>query len=196
MSENKTAISKYRHIISAITAEYFAHGRRIIRSVQPQPDYTLLLHFNNGECRQLDMNPAIQAGGVFKHLAAWQDFRRVYLDARHCVSWDMTRMWTVKPCGTTKSTLTRMDVIWTVHQLHNNKKPDSFHSVRLSPYQWLLWNSKCSYRSVSIVRTIISNSSSPMTVLRPCAYSSATKSRSVVTSGSVFGMTSSPFRRK
>ena len=46
MSENKTAISKYRHIISAITAEYFAHGRRIIRSVQPQPDYTLLLHFN------------------------------------------------------------------------------------------------------------------------------------------------------
>ena len=47
MSENKTAISKYRHIISAITAEYFAHGRRIIRSVQPQPDYTLLLRFDN-----------------------------------------------------------------------------------------------------------------------------------------------------
>ncbi|MEI3425216.1 MAG: hypothetical protein V8R10_01055 [Christensenellales bacterium] len=43
MSENKTAISKYRHIISAITADYFAHGRRIIRSVQP--DYTLLLSF-------------------------------------------------------------------------------------------------------------------------------------------------------
>lgn len=38
MCENKTAISKYRHIISAITADYFAHGRRIIRSVQP--DYT------------------------------------------------------------------------------------------------------------------------------------------------------------
>lgn len=89
MSENKTAISKYRHIISAITADYFAHGRRIIRSVQPQPDYTLLLHFDNGECRRLDMNPAIQAGGVFKHLAAWQDFRRVYLDVRHCVSWDI-----------------------------------------------------------------------------------------------------------
>lgn len=35
MSENKTAISKYRHIISAITADYFAYGRRIIRSVQP-----------------------------------------------------------------------------------------------------------------------------------------------------------------
>lgn len=195
MSENKTAISKYRHIISAITADYFTHGRRIIRSVQPQPDYTLLLHFDNGECRQLDMNPAIQAGGVFKHLAAWQDFRRVYLDAGTAFRGILTRMWTVKPCGTTKSTLTRMDVIWTVQQLHN-KEPDSFHPVRLSPYQWLLWNSRCSYRSVSIVRTIISNSSSPMTVLRPCAYSSATKSRSVVTSGSVFGMTSSPFRRK
>lgn len=45
MCENKTAISKYRHIISAITADYFAHGRRIIRSVQP--DYTLLLRFDN-----------------------------------------------------------------------------------------------------------------------------------------------------
>lgn len=87
MSENKTAISKYRHIISAITADYFAHGRRIIRSVQP--DYTLLLRFDNGECRRLDMNPTIQADGVFKHLAAWQDFRHVYLDARHCVSWDI-----------------------------------------------------------------------------------------------------------
>lgn len=59
MSENKTAISKYRHIISAITADYFAYGRRIIRSVQP--DYTLLLRFDNGECRRLDMNPVIQA---------------------------------------------------------------------------------------------------------------------------------------
>lgn len=29
------------------------------------------------------------SGGVFKHMAAWQDFRRVYLDARHCVSWDI-----------------------------------------------------------------------------------------------------------
>ena len=35
------------------------------------------------------MNPTIQADGVFKHLAAWQDFRHVYLDARHCVSWDI-----------------------------------------------------------------------------------------------------------
>lgn len=49
MCENKTAILKYRHIISVITADYFAYGRRIIRSVQP--DYTLLLRFDNGECR-------------------------------------------------------------------------------------------------------------------------------------------------
>ena len=84
MCENKTAISKYRHIISAITADYFAHGRRIIRSVQP--DYTLLLRFDNGECRRLDMNPVIQAVCS----STWpQDFRHVYLDARHCVSWDI-----------------------------------------------------------------------------------------------------------
>ena len=194
MSENKTAISKYRHIISAITADYFAYGRRIIRSVQPQPDYILLLRFDNGECGRLDMNPVIQAvrsstwprgrTSAMSILMSGTAFRGI-----------LTRMWTVKPCGTTKSTLTRMDVSWTVHQLHN-KEPDSFRPVRLSPYQWLLWNSRCSYRSVSIVRTIISNSSSPMTVLRPCAYNSATKSRSAVTSGSGFGMTSSPFRRK
>lgn len=196
MSENKTAISKYRHIISAITADYFAHGRRIIRSVQPQPDYTLLLHFNNGKCRQLDMNPEIQAAVCSSTWPRGRTSAVSILMPGTAFRGILTRMWTVKPCGTTKSTLTRMDVIWTVHQLHNNKEPDSFHSVRLSPYQWLLWNSRCSYRSVSIVRTIISNSSSPMTVLRPCAYSSATKSRSVVTSGSVFGMTSSPFRRK
>lgn len=59
MSENKTVISKYRHIISAITADYFARGRRTIRSVQPKPDFTLLLRFDNGECRRLDMNHAI-----------------------------------------------------------------------------------------------------------------------------------------
>lgn len=112
MSENKTAISKYRHIISAITADYFAHGRRIIRSVQP--DYTLLLRFDNGECRRLDMNPVIQAvcsstwprgrTSAVSILMPGTAFRGI-----------LTRMWTVKPCGTTKSTLTRMDVSWTVH---------------------------------------------------------------------------------
>lgn len=85
----KTA-AEYRALgFDPAAADYFARGRRTIRSVEPQPDFTLLLRFDNGECRRLDMNPAIQAGGVFKHLAAWQDFRRVYLDARHCVSWDI-----------------------------------------------------------------------------------------------------------
>ena len=97
MCENKTAISKYRHIISAITADYFAHGRRIIRSVQP--DYTLLLRFDNGECRRLDMNPVIQAvcSSTWPHgrtsamsiLMSGTAFRGI-----------LTRMWTVKPCGT------------------------------------------------------------------------------------------------
>ena len=113
MSENKTAISKYRHIISAITADYFAHGRRIIRSVQP--DYTLLLRFDNGECRRLDMNPVIQAvcsstwprgrTSAVSILMPGTAFRGI-----------LTRMWTVKPPETTKSTLTRMDVSRTVHQ--------------------------------------------------------------------------------
>ena len=38
---------------------------------------------------QATRHESSDSGGVFKHLAAWQDFRRVYLDARHCVSWDI-----------------------------------------------------------------------------------------------------------
>lgn len=85
----KTA-AEYRALgFDPAAADYFARGRRTILDVQPQTDFTLLLRFDNGERRRLDMNPAIQAGGVFKHLTAWQDFRRVYLDAQHCVSWDI-----------------------------------------------------------------------------------------------------------
>lgn len=112
MSENKTAISKYRHIISAITADYFAHGRRIIRSVQP--DYTLLLRFDNGECRRLDMNPVIQAVCSSTWLRGRTSAMSILMSGT-AFRGILTRMWTVKPCGTTKSTLTRMDVSWTVH---------------------------------------------------------------------------------
>ena len=71
------------------TAEYFAAGRRTIVSAVPAEDFTILLAFDNGERRRLDMKPAIKQGTVFAFLAEPANFLRVYLDEFHCVCWDI-----------------------------------------------------------------------------------------------------------
>lgn len=71
------------------TAQYYAAGRRRIVSVQPCAPGTLLLDFDNGERRKLDMNPYIQSGGVFAFLRDAAAFSRVYLDDMHAVCWDV-----------------------------------------------------------------------------------------------------------
>ena len=71
------------------TAEYFAAGRRTIVSVTPTEDFTVLLTFDNGERRRLDMRPSIKPGTVFAFLADPANFLRVYLDESHCVCWDI-----------------------------------------------------------------------------------------------------------
>lgn len=70
-------------------AAYFSSGRKQITGVVPRPDLTLLLHFDNGETRLYDMRPLLQPGTVFAPLRDWANFRRVYLDESHCVSWDI-----------------------------------------------------------------------------------------------------------
>ena len=70
-------------------AEYFASGRRKILSVVPEDDSTLLLGFDNGELRRLDVKPLISPGSVFAFLADPAAFRRVYLDENAAVSWDI-----------------------------------------------------------------------------------------------------------
>ena len=70
-------------------AEYFASGRRKILSVVPEDDSTLLLGFDNGELRRLDVKPLICPGSVFAFLADPAAFRRVYLDENAAVSWDI-----------------------------------------------------------------------------------------------------------
>ena len=70
-------------------AEYFASGRRKILSVVPEDDNTLLLGFDNGELRRLDVKPLICPGSVFAFLADPTAFRRVYLDEKAAVSWDI-----------------------------------------------------------------------------------------------------------
>ena len=70
-------------------AEYFSSGRKQIIKVVPRNDFTLLLSFNNGELRLYDMRPLLQPGTVFAPFQKWENFRRVYLDENHSVSWDI-----------------------------------------------------------------------------------------------------------
>lgn len=71
------------------TAEYFAAGRRKIISVIPNPNFTLTLNFDNGECRIFDCMPLLKPGTVFEPFIHFDNFKRVYLDENHCVSWDI-----------------------------------------------------------------------------------------------------------
>lgn len=70
-------------------AEYFASGRRKITKVIPNEDFSLTLTFDNGEIRQYNAAPLLEAGTVFAPFLRWQNFRRVYLDEENCVSWDI-----------------------------------------------------------------------------------------------------------
>lgn len=70
-------------------AEYFAAGRRRIVGVVPNDDFSLTLSFDNGERRRYDVAPLLQTGTVFETFRDLANFRRVYLDAQHCVSWDI-----------------------------------------------------------------------------------------------------------
>ena len=70
-------------------AEYFAAGRKRITTVVPKENFTLALTFDNGETRLYDARPLLQEGTVFAPFREWENFRRVYLDENHCVSWDI-----------------------------------------------------------------------------------------------------------
>lgn len=70
-------------------AAYFSSGRRKITSVIPREDFTLVLHFDNGEARLYDVRPLLQPGTVFAPFRQWENFRRVYLDEDSCVCWDI-----------------------------------------------------------------------------------------------------------
>lgn len=70
-------------------AEYFAAGRRKITDVVPNENFTLTISFDNGEVRLYDATPLLQIGTVFAPFRDWDNFRRVYLDENHCVSWDI-----------------------------------------------------------------------------------------------------------
>lgn len=71
------------------TAEYFAGGKRRIVSVIPNDDFTLTIGFDNGEKRLYDVSPLIKSGTVFETFSDLENFKRVYIDEQHTVSWDI-----------------------------------------------------------------------------------------------------------
>ena len=70
-------------------AEYFASGRKKITGVIPNNDFTLTISFDNGEKRIYNAAPLLKPGTVFETLADLNNFRRVYIDDEHCISWDI-----------------------------------------------------------------------------------------------------------
>ena len=61
-------------------AEYFARGRKRLAAVEPQPDFTLLLTYEDSEQRVYDMKPLLEKGGVLEPFREYAAFQRVYLD--------------------------------------------------------------------------------------------------------------------
>lgn len=70
-------------------AEYYASGKKKITNVEACEDFTLILSFDNGELRRYDCKPLLKPGTVFEPFISYENFKRVYLDDAHVVSWDI-----------------------------------------------------------------------------------------------------------
>ena len=70
-------------------AQYYASGRKTIVGVVANDDFTLMLTFDNGEVRRLDMKPYLRPETIFEPFMKLQNFRRVYFDETHSVCWDI-----------------------------------------------------------------------------------------------------------
>ncbi len=71
------------------TAEYFAAGRKRIVGVTANRDFTLTIHFDNGETRLYNVRPLLKKGTVYEPLMNIDTFLRVYLDESHAIAWDI-----------------------------------------------------------------------------------------------------------
>ena len=70
-------------------AEYYASGRKKLVSAEPNSDFTLTLTFENGERRLFDASPMLRRGTVFEPFMDFENFKRVYVDRDHALSWDI-----------------------------------------------------------------------------------------------------------
>ena len=88
-ADNKSVEFYLSKGIDKSMAEYFASGRKTITDVKACEDFTLLLSFDNGELRRYDCKPFLKPNTVFETFMSYENFKRVYLDEAHCVSWDI-----------------------------------------------------------------------------------------------------------
>lgn len=54
------------------------------------PDRTVFAYFSNGKITQVDMKPAIEAGGVFERLADEEFFTKALTVLNDTVAWDVS----------------------------------------------------------------------------------------------------------
>ena len=69
--------------------ERYAGSRRKIIEVVPNDQFALIITFDDGEKRILDMMPILQPDTVFAPFMDINNFRRVYLDENNVISWDV-----------------------------------------------------------------------------------------------------------
>ena len=68
--------------------EYYANGRRTIKKVKANDDYTLTITFDNGEVKLYDMSDTV-GKGVFDILKDKDKFKQAYIDDSGVISWDI-----------------------------------------------------------------------------------------------------------
>src|SRR6056297_807276 len=69
--------------------EYFRKGTRKIKKVIANDDYTLTVHFDNGEVKLYDMNDKLY--DVFDILKNKNKFIEVFLDEYGNIAWDIEK---------------------------------------------------------------------------------------------------------
>ena len=70
-------------------AEYYASGIKRPVAVVAQDDFTLLITFDNGEVRQLDVKHFVFSETTFESFRESKNFGRVYIDEYGSVCWDI-----------------------------------------------------------------------------------------------------------
>lgn len=84
------------------TAKYYANGRRKIVSVTPNDDFTLILSFDNGERRLLDVKPMLMKGTVFEPFCDIANFKEYIWMHSIVYRGILTLPWIVRRFGTTR----------------------------------------------------------------------------------------------
>lgn len=80
-------MGKYDKLPPEVKA-YFENGRKKIKQVIANDNFTLSITFDNGEIRIYDMNETLK-GKVFEPFRDLTNFKRVYIDDCGCIAWDI-----------------------------------------------------------------------------------------------------------